>query len=124
MSSSRSQSGCDISIDVPKPGSSERIITIVGSSSDIQRAQQLLQKRYDIFVGTLIFDHVDLCPPPMTVYETSTQMFDHVTTTLYQLTLVENVKLLEFSFFSYNYLHGFVPEHASHTSHNCQVVWT
>ena len=41
----RAQSSCDISINDLKPGSMERIITIVGTPNGIQFAQQLMQNR-------------------------------------------------------------------------------
>ena len=41
----RSHSSCDIVINDPKPGSSERIISITGSASNIQVAQSLMQNR-------------------------------------------------------------------------------
>ena len=44
----RAQSSCDISINDPKPGSMERIITIVGTPNGIQFAQQLMQTRSDL----------------------------------------------------------------------------
>eukprot|EP00731_Ephydatia_muelleri_P015613 Em0009g37a len=39
----RSQSGCDITLEDPKPGSDQRIITIIGAPHAIQFAQQLMQ---------------------------------------------------------------------------------
>ena len=42
----RGQSGCEVTIEDPKPGSSERIITIYGTLGAIQFAQQLMQNRY------------------------------------------------------------------------------
>ena len=42
----RGDSGASITIDEPRPGSSERIITISGSSNQIWKAQYLLQQRY------------------------------------------------------------------------------
>ena len=44
---SRAQSSCEITLDDLKPGSSERIITIVGTPNGIQFAQQLMQNRSD-----------------------------------------------------------------------------
>ena len=42
----RGDSGASITIDEPRPGSSERIITISGSPSQIWKAQYLLQQRF------------------------------------------------------------------------------
>lgn len=42
----RGDSGASITIDEPRPGSSERIITISGTSNQIWKAQYLLQQRY------------------------------------------------------------------------------
>lgn len=39
----KSQSSCEVVIADPKPGVNERVITITGSSDNIQYAQQLLQ---------------------------------------------------------------------------------
>lgn len=39
----KAQSSCEITLDDLKPGSSERIITIVGTPNGIQFAQQLMQ---------------------------------------------------------------------------------
>jgi hypothetical protein len=41
----RGDSGASITIDEPRPGSTERIITISGSSHQIWKAQYLLQQR-------------------------------------------------------------------------------
>ena len=41
----RGDSGASITIDEPRPGSSERIITISGTSQQIWKAQYLLQQR-------------------------------------------------------------------------------
>ncbi len=43
----RSQSSCEITLEPPKPGVNERVITIVGSSNGIQFAQQLMQNRLE-----------------------------------------------------------------------------
>ena len=40
------QSGCQIRLEEPKPGSTQRIITIIGHQSSIQLAQSLLQNWY------------------------------------------------------------------------------
>ena len=40
------QSGCQIRLEEPKPGSTQRIITIIGHQNGIQLAQSLLQNRY------------------------------------------------------------------------------
>jgi heterogeneous nuclear ribonucleoprotein K len=45
----RGDSGASITIDEPRPGSTERIITISGSSHQIWKAQYLLQQRCVIF---------------------------------------------------------------------------
>jgi heterogeneous nuclear ribonucleoprotein K len=42
----REQSGAGITIDKPVPGSTDRIITICGTSEQIQNAQYLLQVTY------------------------------------------------------------------------------
>ncbi|KAK0163005.1 hypothetical protein PV327_006722 [Microctonus hyperodae] len=42
----RSDSGASITIDLPLPGSNDRIITISGLPSQIQMAQYLLQQRF------------------------------------------------------------------------------
>lgn len=39
----RAQSGCEITLEDPKPGSVDRIITIIGTPNAIQFAQQLMQ---------------------------------------------------------------------------------
>ena len=41
----RSQSSCDITLEPPKPGVHERVITIMGSANGIHFAQQLMQNR-------------------------------------------------------------------------------
>jgi hypothetical protein len=43
----RGDSGASITIDEPRPGSSERIITISGTPNQIWKAQYLLQQRFD-----------------------------------------------------------------------------
>ena len=43
--SCRSQSSCEITLEPPKPGVNERVITIMGSANSIQYAQQLMQNR-------------------------------------------------------------------------------
>ena len=40
------QSGCQIRLEEPKPGSTQRIITIIGHQSSIPLAQSLLQSRF------------------------------------------------------------------------------
>ena len=42
----RMESGAEITIDEPLPGSTDRIITISGLSNQIQMAQYLLQQWY------------------------------------------------------------------------------
>ena len=49
------QSGCQIRLEEPKPGSTQRIITIIGHQSGIQLAQSLLQNRW---VGMGVFGRV------------------------------------------------------------------
>lgn len=44
----RGDSGASITIDEPRPGSTERIITISGSSHQIWKAQYLLQQRWPL----------------------------------------------------------------------------
>ena len=46
----RGDSGASITIDEPRPGSSERIITISGTSNQIWKAQYLLQQRYTSYL--------------------------------------------------------------------------
>ena len=51
----RNDSGASITIDEPLPGSSDRIISITGTSEAIKNAQYLLQMRFvNIFNETLI----------------------------------------------------------------------
>ena len=51
----RTQSSCEITLEPPKPGVAERIITIMGTANGIQFAQQLMQNRleYTIYVKAL-----------------------------------------------------------------------
>lgn len=50
----RHESGADITIAEPLPGSNDRIITITGNSDQIQSAQFLLQARYVLVIATLL----------------------------------------------------------------------
>ena len=52
----RGDSGASITIDEPRPGSSERIITISGTPNQIWKAQYLLQQRFDMCLCYLLVD--------------------------------------------------------------------
>ncbi len=51
----KAQSSCEITLNPPTPGTSERIISIMGSSQGIQIAQQLMQNRWAALIVVMVW---------------------------------------------------------------------